>query len=407
MTIVGGGASGLISAILLARDGYSITLLERQKKVARKILASGNGRCNIGNVSPTIDHYHSSNPPFIKALLDGYSASDIISLFSSLGIHIIEGADGKLFPMSLQASSVVEIVMHEIEALDIEIIYGCEVLALSQRDGLFVLETTQGEMLSSHLLIASGSEASPQLGGNRSGIAIASALGHNEVPSMPSLVQLTTDEKWVSRASGVKIESLVKLYADGDYITQREGDILFTDYGVSGLAILDISRSVSEQLASYSYCELSIDIVPHITKEQLRQIFLSYVDSKSRKPIEIWLMGFVNKKLISTIIEQSKSRVSTLSELNTKEINRLVYTIKNLKLSISGTRGFKGAEVATGGVDTRDIDPQTMESKIVKNLYFAGEVVDVDGDRGGFNFHFAWVSAMRVADGYRSSLSTQ
>jgi len=403
MTIVGGGASGLISAILLARGGHSVTLLERQKKAAKKILASGNGRCNIGNSSPTIDRYHSSNLPFVKALLDGYSASDIIELFSSLGIEIIEGADGKLFPMSLQASSVVEILLYELESLGVEMIYDCEVLAISKRDESFILETRQGEMVDLHILIASGSEASPQLGGDRRGIDIASSLGHRTIPSMPSLVQLTTDEKWVAKASGVKVESLVKLYADGDYVTQREGDILFTDYGISGLAILDISRSVGEYLATYSYCELAIDIVPHITKERLTQLFLSHIEFNRERPIEIWLMGFVNKKLISIIIEQSKCRAKRVSQLNRKEINRLIYSIKNLKLSISGTRGFKGAEVATGGIDTQDIDPQTMESKIVKNLYFAGEVVDVDGDRGGFNFHFAWVSAMRVADSLCSS----
>ena len=398
MTIVGAGASGLISAILLSRKGHSVTILERQKKAGKKILASGNGKCNIGNRSPTMAHYHSDNPPFVKALLDRYDTADVIKLFGSLGIHITEGKDGKLFPMSLQASSVVEILLYEIEILGVEIVYDCELLAISQEDELFTLDTTQGQMISSHLLIASGSEASPQLGGNRSGIDIASTIGHNTIPSMPSLVQLTTDEKWVSRVSGVKIESLVKLYANGEYITQREGDILFTDYGISGLAILDISRSVGEHLATYSYCELSIDIAPHITKEQLTQIFLSYADPKSEKPIDIWLMGFVNKKLISIIKEQSKCRAKLLSQLNRKEINKLIYTIKNLKLSISNTRGFKGAEVATGGVDTRDVDPQTMQSKIVKNLYFTGEILDIDGDRGGFNFHFAWTSAMRLAD---------
>jgi predicted Rossmann fold flavoprotein len=396
--VVGGGASGLVSAILLARGGKKVTILERQKRVAKKILASGNGRCNIGNATPTIEHYYSTNSDFVKKVLDGYSANNVITLFSSLGIHIIEGKDGKLFPMSLQASSVVEILIYEIESLGIEIVYDCEVLAISKEDELFTLGTTQGKRVSSHILIASGSEASPRLGGYRGGIDIASTLGHRIVPSMPSLVQLVTDEKWVSRVSGVKVESLVKLYANGDYITQRVGDILFTDYGVSGLVILDISRSVSEYLATYSYCELSIDIAPRTTKEQLSQLFLSYMDPNSKKPIEIWLMGFINKKLIPIIIEQSKSRVKTLSQLNKKEINRLIYTIKNLKLSISNSRGFGGAEVATGGVDTQDIDPYTMQSKIVKNLYFAGEIVDMDGDRGGYNFHFAWVSAMRVAN---------
>jgi hypothetical protein len=194
----------------------------------------------------------------------------------------------------------------------------------------------------------------------------------------------------------VKVSGLAKLYANGEYITEKKGDLLFTNYGISGLAILDISREVSLRLAEYAYCELSLDLMPALSKEKLTKFLLERINTESQKPLTLWLQGVMNKKLIHIILEQSKCRAKVESELNRKEIGKLVYAIKNLKLSISDTKGFKGAEVATGGIDTREVDPNTMESKLVPNLYFAGEILDVDGDRGGFNFHFAWVSGLRA-----------
>jgi predicted Rossmann fold flavoprotein len=222
-------------------------------------------------------------------------------------------------------------------------------------------------------------------------------MGHTLIPRHPALVQLCSDERWVKPCAGVKVAGVAQLYANGEYITEKKGDLLFTNYGISGLAILDLSREVSTRLANYDYCELNLDLMPELSKEKLTNLLLGRIDEKSAKPIEIWLHGFMNKKLISIILEQSKCRAKQENELNRKEVSKLVYTLKNLKLSISDTKGFQGAEVATGGVDTTEIDPQTMESKLVPGLYFAGEILDVDGDRGGFNFHFAWVSGLRVS----------
>ncbi len=398
ITIIGAGASGLLASILIARFHISVTLLEQNNKVGKKILASGNGKCNIGNLYPTPQRYHSTNMSFVDEVLRRYSADDIIKLFDSLGIPIVEGGDNKLFPMSMQASSVVEILLYEAQNLGVNIVTNCKVTSVKKIDDRFTIDSSQGEMRDTAVLLASGSMASPQLGGSGSGLEISSSLGHTIIPSYPSLVQLCSDESWVSGVSGVKVDAEVKLYANGEYISRKKGDILFTNYGISGLAILDISREVSENLTQYSYCELSLDILPHYTKEKLTNLLLKYIDTKSSKPIDIWMMGFINKKLIPIIIDQSKCKATTLSQLNRKELVKLVYALKNLKLSISDSRGYKGAEVASGGVDTHEIDPKTMESKIIKNLYFTGEIIDVDGDRGGFNFHLAWIGAMKAAE---------
>jgi predicted Rossmann fold flavoprotein len=195
----------------------------------------------------------------------------------------------------------------------------------------------------------------------------------------------------------VKISGIARLFVNGEEVTQREGDLLFTSYGISGLAILDLSREISVHLAAFNYCELSLDLMPAFSKEKLTNLLLGRIDKESPKPILLWLQGIIHKKLAKIILSHSKCRSKTEGELNRKEINALVHTIKNLRLSISDTKGFKHAEVATGGIDTTEVDPQTMASKLIPSLYFAGEVLDVDGDRGGFNFHFAWVSAMRAA----------
>jgi len=395
--IVGGGASGLIAAILIASEGTAVTLLEQNNKVGKKILVSGNGKCNIGNQHIVSSRYHSENLYFIDKVLKDYGSQEIRKFFESIGLPLIEGKEGKLFPMSLQASTVVELLIYEAQKVGVEILCDCMVQAIEKRQKDFVLQTTQGEKHCARLILASGSPAAPQLGGTFSGLEIAASLGHTLIPSHPSLVQLCSEEGWVKRVSGVKTEAVVTLYANSEYVTEKKGDILFTGYGISGLAILDISHRVSEKLAVFAYCELRLDIMPALSKERLTHLLVHHLNPKGNKPLVLWLQGFVNKKLASIVIEQSKCKARLEQDLNRKEIGKLVYAIKNLKLSISDTRGYEGAEVAMGGVDTTEVNPQTMESKKVKSLYLAGEVLDVDGDRGGFNFHFAWVSGMRAA----------
>lgn len=395
MIIVGAGAAGLCAAITAARNGRNVTLLEQNSKPGKKILVSGNGKCNITNAAISPVRFHSQNPEFVAQVLEGYGVERVKNFFDSIGLPLIEGKEGKMFPMSLQAGSVTELLEYEAETLGVEIITACEVLKIDKEKNHFLLKTSQGTMLCEKLLLASGSPAAPQLGGSESGLRFAESMGHTLIPSHPALTQLVSEEKWVKHASGVKVAGVAKLYANGEYITEKKGDLLFTNYGISGLAILDLSREVSLRLAEYEYCELSLDLIPELNKERLTNLLLNRIKQASKKPLALWLQGVINKKLIHIILEQSGCRARVEKELNRKEIGKLVYAIKNLKLSISDTKGFKGAEVATGGVDTREVDPVTMESKLIPNLYFAGEILDVDGDRGGFNFHFAWISGLR------------
>lgn len=398
MIVVGAGAAGLIAAITSARAGQKIILLEQNSKIGKKILVSGNGKCNIDNKYISTNRFHSQNPNFIEEVLKGYGIEIVENFFTSIGLELTEGKEGKIFPMSLQASSVVELLEYEAKRAGIQIVCDSAVTSISKEAGTFTVETPQGTRRCKKLLLASGSPAAPQLGGSNSGYAFATKMGHSLIPRHPSLVQLCSEETWVKACAGVKVAGVAQLYANGEYITEKKGDLLFTNYGISGLAILDLSREVSTRLANYDYCELNLDLMPELSKEKLTNLLLSRIEEGSEKPVGIWLQGVMNKKLISIILEQSKCKAKQENDLNRKEVGKLVYAIKNLKLSISDTKGFKGAEVATGGINTTEINPQTMESKLVPNLYFSGEILDVDGDRGGFNFHFAWVSGLRVGN---------
>ncbi len=398
MLVVGAGAAGLVASITIARAGHNVTLLEQNNKIGKKILVSGNGKCNIDNKYISINRFHSQNPDFIEKVLDGYDFEVVEKFFTSIGLELIEGKEGKMFPMSLQASSVVELLEYEAKRVGVQIICDCSVTSISKEGDTFTVETSQGSKTSEKLLLASGSPAAPQLGGSNSGYAFATKMGHTLIPRHPSLVQLCSEETWVKECAGVKVAGLVQLYANGEYITEKKGDLLFTNYGISGLAILDLSREVSIRLANYDSCELNLDLMPEMSKEKLINLLLKRIKEGSDKPLTLWLQGILNKKLIHIIVEQSKCKAKMESDLNRKEVGKLVYSIKNLKLSINDTKGFKGAEVATGGINTTEINPHTMESKLVPNLYFAGEMLDVDGDRGGFNFHFAWVTGMKVAN---------
>jgi predicted Rossmann fold flavoprotein len=403
VVVVGGGAGGLVVSIALARRGVSVQLLEKNSTLGRKIRISGNGKCNISNRHITPQRFHSHASSFIDAVLEGYGFEEIEAFFASIGLVLVEGEEGRVYPLSLQAISVVDLLVDSAMRLGVEVVCDCEVFNASKEQGVFTIDSSRGEHRSRSLVIASGSPAFGKLGASAVGYEIAKGFGHALHRPLASLVPLCSDEAWVASVAGVKINAVVTLYANGDYITQRSGDILFTKYGISGLAILDLSYEVSRRLDHFEYCELSIDLMPTWSKERLSQLFLQQINPQSSRPIALWLEGFLHKKLIPIILSHAKSRASVEHQLHRKEINRLVHAIKNLPLSISSTKGLEMAEVAIGGVDTTQINSQTMESMRVKNLFFVGEVIDVDGDRGGFNFHFAWASALRLAKAFPTS----
>ena len=396
--VIGAGASGLVTAIVSARRGKKVLILEKNNKIGKKLLATGNGKCNITNQRPTLERFHSNNPQFIKEVFEGYGYQTIKQFFKSIGLELIEAKEGKVFPMSLQASSVVELLVSECEQLGIEICCEVEVKEVKKVENFYKIVHNKGVEKTKALVISTGHLSAPQLGGVDVGVSFAKSLGHTIIKPFPTLVQLTSPIKNLERMSGVKVDSRVTLRTKDGKTVQKQGDVLFTSYGISGLAILDISRFVMVELFRKKTVMLTIDLVPKMSEEQLFALMRKSLVKKSSKPLTIWLQGFINKKLILPILEPLKLQYEMVDSLysNRKSLEAIVYKIKNFEFEVNGSRGYRGAEVATGGVDTKEVNPKTMESKRHKGLYFTGEVLDVDGDRGGFNLHFAWVCGLRV-----------
>ena len=396
--VIGAGASGLVTAIVTARRGKKVLVLEKNNKVGKKLLATGNGKCNITNQRPTLERFYSSNPQFLQEVFEGYGYQSIKQFFKSIGLELIEAKEGKVFPMSLQASSVVELLVAECEQLGVEIRCEVEVEQVKRVGDAYEIRHTKGVEKTNTLVIASGHLSAPQLGGVDVGVSFAKRLGHSIVKPFPTLVQLTSPMKRLERMAGVKVESRVTLKTVEGRVVQKQGDVLFTSYGISGLAILDISRFVMMELFTKKNVMLTIDLMPKMSQEQLLALMRKSLVKKSSKPLTIWLQGFINKKLILPILEPLKLQDETVGSItsNIQALEKIVIEIKNFEFEVNGSKGYKGAEVATGGIDTKEINPKTMESKKCKGLYFTGEVVDVDGDRGGFNLHFAWVCGLRA-----------
>lgn len=399
--MVGAGASGLVTAIVSARRGKKVVILEKNNKIGKKLLATGNGKCNISNQRPTLERFYSQNPKFIANVFEGYSFQSVRQFFKSIGLELIEAKEGKVFPMSLQASSVVELLVCECEQLGIEIICEAEVSKTSFREDKFIVSYNHTQIESKKLVLATGHCSAPQLGGVMDGIEFARSFGHAIVKDFPTLVQLTAPykERYLKQLSGVKVQSRVTLPLKGKEIV-KHGDVLFTNYGLSGLAILDISRFVMQELLSKKSIMLIIDLMPKMSHEQLLALMKKSLTKKSQKPLDMWLQGFINKKLIKPILEPLKLENETVGSIcsNIERLEQIVQKIKYFEFKIDGSKGYKGAEVATGGVNTKEVDAKTMESQKQKGLYVVGEVLDVDGDRGGFNLHLAWVCGLRAGE---------
>jgi len=391
--IIGAGASGLVAAIEAARKGADVTVFEKNSKCGRKLLATGNGRCNITNTSLGLEHFHSNNMDVIKLILGGFDTKSCIEYFKNIGLEIIQTDGGKCFPMSLQARSVVELLVFTCKKLGVHILLDNEVLHVKSESDKFAIKLAQEIQYFDSVLIASGSIASPSLGSSESGLEFARGFGHKIYPTFASLVQLIT-KKDLKSVSGAKLFCGVSVVAQGQIINRYEGDVLFTNYGLSGLAILDASKEVALRLGKLECVEISLDLFPRFSKEALRGLFQKRLKSFHDMPLLKWFEGVMNHKIAKLLLDELG--LDPNASLDSKTLNRLVHTCKRLNFEIKETKGSTSAEVMAGGVALDEIDPKTMASKKIKGLYFSGEVLDVDGDCGGYNLHFAWASGIKA-----------
>jgi len=395
IAIIGGGASGLMAALFAARAGATITLYEHNSAVGKKILASGNGRCNIINTTATHEDYAGSDPQFVTYALKQLNFHYFEKLCLSIGLILDIKEDGRCYPLSNEAKSVLIALKSAVTDAGVTILTECAVTAISKDANGFTVTSTAHKHRYDKVLIATGSEAAPQLGATGDGYVFARSFGHEVIPTYPSLVQLHLSSKHPSKMAGVKTVAEVTLYIDGKRNTKATGDILFASYGISGLAILDISQRASNALLHKQRVSLSLNLLPQFDTQTLANTLDTLFASVPTQTVQNALCGLLPAKIVTYLLEDAQIPLSTrVSTLNPKEVKKLAHLIGEWKFEVNDTHGFKHAEVSGGGVSTAQVNNKTMESKLVEGLYFAGEVLDIVGKRGGYNFNFAWASGM-------------
>lgn len=402
IAVIGGGASGLMASIIASKNGAKVTIYEKSNRIGKKILATGNGRCNFTNLNMSIDRFHSNNLKIVNEVLESFNMEKTLSFFEKLGIHPYIGDDGKVYPNSLQSSSILDVLNYEIDKLNIDVICDFEILELRKNKDKFSIIGYDKIYNADKVILCTGGMASPQLGSDGKGLYISKLLGHDIIDPFPALVQLKLKGNYFKKISGVRFDGSVKSFTDSEVIREEIGEILFTDYGISGPPILQISRESLEVLYKNKKVYIEIDMFFGLSKFELYDILKQRFKNVEHKDLENGLIGFIHKKLISVILEEAKLEKSKMCKtLNKKDIYKLIDIMKSWKFEVTGHNTWQNAQVSAGGVDFKSIKNKTLESSKVKGLYFAGEILDVDGDCGGFNLQWAWSSGYTT--GYFSS----
>lgn len=400
IAIIGAGAAGIMASITAKRlnKDLQIDLFDANKSIGKKILASGNGRCNITNTNITSKNYIGENPEFVEFALKEFDFRSFEKFCKSIGLLLEEKEDGKVYPLSNEAKSVTNLFALALEELGVNIFYEEFIKSVEKVEDKFIIKTNEQEFKNyDKVVITSGLGAAPQLNASETALNIASSFGHTFNPTYPSLVGLQTDSPYNSKLQGVKKECLVSLYVNGNLEQEIFGDVLFTNYGVSGFAILDISQFASYYLLLGQDVKIAINFFPKVNRNDLaNQIQSLFKMTQNRRIVDI-LTGMISTKIAPVLLDICKiPKDIKTQEIDTKQIKALSYALNSWKLQVIGTQGFAHAEASGGGVRTVEIDNKTYESKICKGLYFAGEALDIVGNRGGYNLHFAFASGYLV-----------
>ena len=395
--IIGGGASGLVAAIYAKRKNNQVIILEKNNKCGKKLLLTGNGRCNFWNQDQSLENYNSTNKNNLRDIITEKNQKEILSFFDKIGI-VPKVKDGYYYPNSNQASSISNALLLQVESLGIKIKYNSEVEKIDRLDNKFIITTLTDEIIScDKVVLATGSKACPKTGSDGKGYELAKNFNHTIIDVVPSLVQLRGNGSYFKLWNGVRCDAKISLFENNCKIKEEYGELQLTDYGISGIPTFNISGLVARGINNNKKEIVKIDFLPFINKNE--QEFITYCDNKSKFILNLkiyqFLEGMLNYKLVETILKVAKiDKQKRWQDLTISEKKRLYYNLKSFEFLITGTNSFDKAQVCSGGVSLLEINPKTMESKLIKNLYIVGELLDVDGICGGYNLSFAWISGM-------------
>lgn len=387
IAIIGAGASGLLCAIFCARATCKVDVFEQNSKCAKKILVSGNGRCNITNRNLSTHDYFSDNPSFITEALDRFGFVEFQKFCSNIGLLLDVKDDGRAYPLSNESKSVASLLLSHAQNLGVKIHTDTKITNIKELTSKY-----------DSVVVATGSEAAEHLGGNDDGHKFAKEFEHNIVATYPSLVQFHLNSAIAHKMSGVKTVAEVTLLINNKKDISTHGDVLFTNYGVSGFAILDISQRASVALMEYAKVDIAINLLPSFNAQKLSTHIANLAKTMPEFSALDLLAGLVPLKIAQGLLKSLEiSQDTGAKEIHTKLAKKIANQMLNWRFEVTDTHGFRHAEVSGGGVNTLEINPKTMESLKQKNLYFCGEVLDVLGKRGGYNFAFAWASGYLCA----------
>ena len=414
LIIVGGGAAGILAAIVAKDYGVDVAIVESGDRIGRKILTTGNGRCNVTNkyISPPYDRYHSDNPDFYTQSLSKFGVNSTIGFFQGLGLHLTELEEGKMYPLSLQASSVLDLLRFALEDRGVPIYLNSRIKGIYSNLKGFKLSTASQEspyINCGKLILSCGGNSLASTGSDGSGYTLAKNLGHSIIPPIPALVQLKLDYKNLKALSGIKFIGFGEVLVNGESKRKEYGEILFTDYGISGPPILQLSRIASKAIASKEKAAIRVDMFPSYNADELMAFLEGQWALLGHRSLYNSLIGIINKKLIPILLREAgiDNIHKASSDLSHEEKLKIVALLKSWEFNCVGTNGLNNSQVTAGGVNTKEVNPNTLESKLVKGLYFCGEILDVDGDCGGYNLQWAWSSAYTAASSAASPSTSQ
>ena len=399
LAVIGAGASGMMSALeaLRASPELNVTVLERQPRPGKKLMATGNGRCNITNMDPSLDHYH-GDAEAMASVMERYPPRAVLERFEEYGVVTITEHGGRVFPASNQASSVLDALRFSLAERGASICCDFDVSRLDRRGGVWRILSRDGRsVISRAALVAAGGMAAPQLGGTDDGCAILGALGHELAARVPSLVQLTTDPARVRAMKGIRVDARAEALIDGQCAAMNRDEVLFTEYGLSGPAIMQISRPIAQSL-HFRHRERA-QVRLRLTDEDAARVYERLKARRSmisKRETGEFLTGFVNKRVGQTLLRHCTdlSFAAPCAGLTDESLNVLAQLMTNWVFDIRGTLGFEQAQVTAGGARMTDFFSDTLMSRRAAGLFAAGEVLDIDGDCGGFNLQWAWASGM-------------
>jgi predicted Rossmann fold flavoprotein len=392
IAVIGGGASGIAAAVTAARLGAQVVVLERLDRIGKKILATGNGRCNLGNQNAFAEHYYTRNRKQLESLMKPMKPEGILRFFKEMGLLCDIQEDGKVYPYCYQASMVLDVLRNALVQLGVEIECSFEVNQIIPRKGGYEIYAKDGRSITAdQVILAAGGQASPKLGSNGSGLSLAKALGHHVNPVYPCLVPLKGKNPYLSGLKGIRAQCRVSLYRGDRMLQQDTGEILFTEYGVSGIPAMQLSCRMGMEGKAQDLW-LGLDFFPHMEWEQVTNMLFSRRKEFSDQTLEQYLLGTVNKKIAYGVLKSAGAAPLSrmVSSLSDREVKNIAGQLKNWKVELTGTLSWDQAQVMGGGVRLDEVLPGTMESTLCPGLYLTGELLDAAGECGGFNLHWAW-----------------